>query len=126
MRGAPVVRWQIISPKPEAVSRFYGAVFGWTESRANALGYRELHTGSADGIQGGVWPAPPEAPTFVQLFVEVADIEATIAAVVTHGGSVIVPKSVLPDGDAMAVVRNPLGASVGLVTPAASSLPPGQ
>lgn len=122
--GAPVVRWQVISPRPDDVSRFYGAVFGWTESRANALGYRALHTGSADGIQGGVWPAPADAPTFVQLFVEVADIDATIAAVAAHGGSVIVPKSVLPDGEIMAVVRDPLGTSVGLVTPAASSPPP--
>lgn len=122
--GAPVMRWQIVSPRPDDVSRFYGAVFGWTESRANALGYRELQTGSAHGIHGGVWPAPPDAPTFVQLFVQVADIDATIAAVVAHGGSVIVPKSVLPEGDAMAVVRDPLGVSVGLVTAAASSPPP--
>lgn len=122
--GAPVVRWQIISPRPEDVSRFYGAVFGWTESRANALGYRELNTGSADGIHGGVWPAPPDAPTFVQLFVQVDDIDVTIRAVVANGGSVLVPKSVLPDGEVMAVVRDPLGTSVGLVTPAASSPPP--
>lgn len=121
--GAPVVRWQIISPRPDEVARFYGAVFGWTGSRANALGYREISTGSSGGIQGGIWPAPPDAPTFVQLFVQVDDIDRTTAAVVANGGSVLVPRSVLPDGDAMAVVRDPLGASVGLFTPAASSPP---
>ena len=113
--GAPVIRWQMLSPKPDEVARFYGRVFGWKESRENALGYRALDTGSADGIQGGVWPAPPDAPSFVQLFIEVADIDATISAVVANGGSVLVPKSTLPDGDTMAVMRDPLGMSVGLV-----------
>ncbi len=117
--GAPVVRWQMISPRPDEVVRFYSAVFGWQEDRANALGYRELRTGSAEGVSGGVWPAPPEAPTFVQLFVQVDDVEATIASVQAHGGTVVVPRSVLPDGQVMAVVRDPLGTTVGLVSPSA-------
>ena len=113
--AAPVIRWQIISPRPDEVARFYGVVFGWTERRDNALGYREIATGSSDGIQGGVWPAPPEAPTFVQLFIEVADVAATVATVTANGGEVIVPRSALPDGEVMAIVRDPLGTSVGLV-----------
>lgn len=112
---APVVRWQIISPRPDEVSQFYGAVFGWTERRDNTLGYREINTGSSEGIQGGVWPAPPEAPTFVQLFVEVPDVDAAITAVTANGGTVLVPKSALPDGEVMAVIRDPLGTSLGLV-----------
>jgi predicted enzyme related to lactoylglutathione lyase len=113
--AAPVVRWQMLSSRPDEVSRFYGAVFGWTEKRDNALGYREVSTGSSSGIQGGVWPAPPEAPSFVQLFLEVADIDATIAAVLANGGSVIVPKSALADGDTMAIVKDSVGMSVGLL-----------
>ncbi|MEZ5293670.1 MAG: VOC family protein [Vicinamibacterales bacterium] len=113
--AAPVVRWQIVSPHPDEVVRFYGAVFGWEERRDNALGYRALLAGS--GVPGGVWPAPAGAATFVQLFIEVDDIAAAIEATLAHGGSVVVPRSVLPDGDVMAVVRDPLGTSVGLVTP---------
>jgi predicted enzyme related to lactoylglutathione lyase len=113
--AAPVVRWQVLSPRPDEVSRFYCKVFGWTERRDNALGYREIDTGSAAGIRGGVWPAPPDAPSFVQLFVEVDDIEATTAAVVANGGSVVVPKSVLPDGDTMAIVKDSVGMSIGLI-----------
>lgn len=113
--GAPVIRWQVLSPKPDVVAQFYGRVFGWTESRDNALGYRAVDTGSSLGIQGGIWPAPPEAPSFVQLFVEVEDIDAAISSVIANGGSIVVPKSSLPDGDTMAVVRDPLGMSVGLV-----------
>ena len=115
LMGAPVVRWQMLSPKPDEVARFYSRVFGWTESRENALGYRALDTGSPNGMNGGVWPAPPEASSFVQLFIEVADIDAIVSDVIANGGSVLVPKSSLPDGDTMAVVRDPLGMSVGLV-----------
>lgn len=113
----PVVRWQLISSRPDDVTRFYGEVFGWTVSRANALGYRQF---AADGgCPGGVWPAPPEAPTFVQLIVQVADVDAAIAAAIARGGQVVVPRSVLPDGEVMAILRDPFGTTVGVMTPPA-------
>lgn len=113
--GSPVVRWQLVTPRPDEAGRFYGEVFGWRVDRDNALGAREVSTGSALGIGGGIWPAPPEAPSFVQLFVQVDDVEATLERVTSRGGAVLVPRSVLPDGDVMAVVRDPFGMSVGLV-----------
>lgn len=114
-KGAPVVRWQMITSNADEAARFYGAVFGWSERRENALAYREVNTGSAAGIQGGIWPAPAGTPAMIQLFVEVGDIDATIESVTQNGGSILVPKCALPDGDVMAVVRDPGGISVGLV-----------
>ncbi len=111
----PVVRWQMISPRPDDVAQFYGEVFGWTVSRANALGYRQFDGGGS--CPGGVWPAPPAAPTFVQLIVQVADVDAAVAAVVARGGQVVVPRSVLPDGEVMAILRDPFGTTVGVMTP---------
>jgi uncharacterized protein len=112
--GCPVVRWQIISPQPDEVASFYTKLFGWRLQQNNALGYRELSAGDAKGIDGGVWPAPPEAHTFVQLFVEVPDLDACIADAARLGAKVIVPKSDLPDGDSMAVLLDPTGMSVGI------------
>ena len=114
--GAPVVMWQILSSRPDDVSKFYETVFGWSSKRDNALGYRQVNTGSTKGIHGGVWPAPDGAPTFIQLFIEVGDMDATIDAIVKGGGSILVPKSALPEGDTMAVVKDPFGLSVGLVS----------
>lgn len=113
--GDPVVQWQIITSDPTRVAEFYRELFGWTVRADNALGYRELKSGNKRGIDGGVWPAPPEAPTFVQLFVEVEDVDASIAKALERGAQVLVPKSALPDGDVMAVLRDPLGLSFGLV-----------
>jgi len=107
-----VSRWQILSPEPDTTAEFYTRVFGWRVTRANALGFREVDTG---GMPGGIWPAPPGATCFVQLFVEVDDVDDAVTAAQARGASVIVPRSVLPDGDVMAVLRDPQGLSFGIV-----------
>ncbi len=112
--GQPVVRWQIVSANPDATVGFYRNLFGWTAKRDNALGYLDVSPGS-DGIGGGVWPAPPEAAPFVQLFVEVPDVEKYIALATQLGAKVLVPMSSLPDGDTMAVLLDPAGLSFGIV-----------
>jgi len=110
----PVVRWQILSPTPDKVAGFYQKLFDWKLSQANALGYRELTSGDKAGADGGVWPAPPGVNGFVQLFVEVPDVDAAITKALSLGGKVLVPKSVLPDGDTMAVLHDPTGISFGV------------
>ena len=107
----PVVRWQILSAEPDHSAAFYQKLFAWKVSQANALGYRELLSGSGAGIDGGVWPAPPGVRSFVQLFVEVPDLDACIVQATGLGAQVIIPKSVLPEGDAMAVLLDPTGLS---------------
>lgn len=110
----PVAHWQMISKDPEAVAKFYGALFGWSVSAANGLGYRMVDTGS--GLAGGIWPSPPGSPETVQLYVEVPDIDAALARLQELGGKILVPKQTLPDGDAMALALDPLGRSFGLMT----------
>jgi predicted enzyme related to lactoylglutathione lyase len=108
--GNPVVRWQIICADPDSTVSFYRQLFGWTDTRDNALGYRQVDTGS-NGIDGGVWPGPPQVQPFVQLFIEVPDVARHIERATRLGAQVIVPDSVLPDGDRMAVLRDPAGLS---------------
>jgi predicted enzyme related to lactoylglutathione lyase len=105
----------MITKDPETAATFYGELFGWRVDRNNALGYRAVDTCSEQGISGGIWPAPPEAPSFVQLFVEVADVAETIAKATARGASIVVPLQKLPDGDEMAVLRDPNGCTFGLM-----------
>lgn len=116
--GTPVTRWQIITKNPETLTDFYTKLFQWKVDANNALGYRTIDTASGSGIPGGVWPAPPEAPTFVQLFMEVADVAATVAETQKLGGSVLIPPQQLPDGETMAILRDPEGMSFGVYSPA--------
>jgi predicted enzyme related to lactoylglutathione lyase len=110
----PVMQWQIVANDAESVAAFYCDLFGWTLKSDNAFGYRELQSGEPRGADGGVWPAQFEGRNFVQLFIEVDDVDAAIAKAASLGASVIVPKSALPDGDVMAVLQDPAGMSFGL------------
>jgi len=112
--GAPVVQWQMVSSRPDEVAQFYSALLGWTVTSRNAMGYRQVETGGG-GIGGGIWPAPPEAQGFVQLFVDVPDVAASVAQALTLGAQIVVPATTLPDGDTMAVLRDPTGVTFGLV-----------
>jgi predicted enzyme related to lactoylglutathione lyase len=119
--GNRVVQWQIVARDADGEASFYLRLFGWTLDADNAFGYRQLHGG---GIDGGVWPAPPEAPSFVQLIIEVDDVDAHIEKASALGARVIVPKSVLPDGDVMAILADPAGITFGITALARRESPP--
>ena len=110
--SAPVLQCQMLSPEPEKLVAFYRELFGWTVSASNALGYREVTTG---GMPGGVWPAQPGSPPFVQLFVGVEDVAQAVERAVALGATVVVPVTALPDGDVMAILRDPTGLTFGLM-----------
>jgi uncharacterized protein len=113
--GSPVLQWQIVTKDPEGTARFMEELFDWKVQANNALGYRAVDTCSETGIGGGIWPAPPGTSAFVQLFIEVEDIAATVKRATARGAKVIVSPQVLPDGDEMAVLQGPDGLSFGLM-----------
>ena len=112
----PVVQFQILAKSPDETAAFYGQLFGWKIDANNALGYRRIETGSTQGIQGGIWPAPPHAPNFVQLFVAVPDVGAAVSQAVGLGAKVIIPATTLPEGEQMAVLLDPHGMAFALTT----------
>jgi predicted enzyme related to lactoylglutathione lyase len=112
--GSPVTQFQILSKTPDETARFYSALFGWTVNADNPLGYRQIDTGSPAGIQGGIWPAPPQAPNFVQLFITVEDIDAAVRHAEQLGAKSIIPVTTLPDGNRMAVMLDPQGMAFGV------------
>jgi predicted enzyme related to lactoylglutathione lyase len=107
--GNPVVQFQILAKAPEETGRFYSELFGWKVDAANPRGYRQINTGCDAGIQGGIWPAPPQAQAFVQLFIAVGDVAASVRKAEELGGKTIVPPTILPEGDEMAVMLDSQG-----------------
>lgn len=116
--GQPVMRWQILAKEPERVAEFYTKLFAWDVNTNNALNYRMIDTGSERGINGGIWPAPPQGHSMVNLYVEVDDVEGYLARATKLGGTVIIPRQCLPDDDEMAVILDVEGIPVGLFKPA--------
>jgi predicted enzyme related to lactoylglutathione lyase len=109
--GNPVMQFQIISRVPEETANFYAALFDWKVDANNPMGYRRVDTGSKTGIQGGIWPAPPQVSSFVQLFIAVEDVKASVGHAVALGANVLIPPTMLPEGEEMAVLHDPQGMS---------------
>jgi uncharacterized protein len=105
----PVFEFQIVSKDPDGTGRFYGQLFGWSVNSGNTIGYRRIDTGSKDGIQGGIWPAPPQVHNFVQLFVAVDNVPAVVSKAETIGAKVLIAPTTLPEGGEMAVMHDPQG-----------------
>ena len=107
----PVTQFQIISKSPDETAKFYSELFGWAINANNPMGYRQITTGSMQGIQGGIWPAPPQAENFVQLFIAVDDVKAYAKKAEGMGAKLLIPPTTLPEGDEMAVLHDPQGMS---------------
>jgi hypothetical protein len=107
----PVTQFQILSNRPDESAQFYVRLFGWTVTADNPLGCRQINTGSQMGIQGAIWPAPSKLTSFVQLFVEVDDVRMAVKKAQELGAKIIIPPTLLPEGDEMAVVLDPQGMS---------------
>jgi predicted enzyme related to lactoylglutathione lyase len=115
--GQPVMQFQIIARDPDRLGAFYTKLFDWKIRSDNALNYRTIDTGAKRGIGGGIWPAPPEGHSMVNLYVEVEDVAGFADKAQSMGGKVILPPQKLPDGDEMAVILDPEGIPVGLFKP---------
>jgi uncharacterized protein len=113
----PVREFQILARNPAAEGRFYAELFGWRIDEANALGYRRIDTGP-EGMKGGIWPAPPEGHSLVQLFVQVTDAQAVASRAQSLGARVIMPPQGLPEGETLAILLDPEGLPFGLLQPA--------
>jgi predicted enzyme related to lactoylglutathione lyase len=106
----PIMHWQILTKQPEKLEAFYSALFGWKIIEDNPLGYRQVKTMSAEGIDGGFWPiSPNEGHSMVQLFIRVEDVRSHVKKAQELGARVVVPPQTLPGGDEMAVAVDPDG-----------------
>ena len=74
----PVFQFQILSKFPDETAAFYTETFGWSVDSNNLMNYRRIDTRTPEGIHGDIWPAPPDAPSFVQLFVAAEDLSASV------------------------------------------------
>ena len=113
----PVLRWQVITKDPERHSTFYRDVFGWEISADNPLQYRQASSGDERGIDGGFWPAPGEAPCFIQFYIEVDDVEIYLKRSTEHGAVVVMGPQHLPEGEVMAILRDCEGLPFGVFSP---------
>lgn len=108
----------------EGAKAFYAALFDWGfEDQGVDFGhYHYIRRG--DGVVGGLMstvgmtcPEGGEVPNEWGVYLTVTDTEATLAAVESAGGKVIVPAMPVGESGTMAVAVDPAGAAIGMWQP---------
>ncbi|MBV9315796.1 MAG: VOC family protein [Pseudonocardia sp.] len=101
---------------PEVGKAFYSAVFDYTYAAVEGApdGYQTFSTGGeALGGIGGLWGAPEGTPGHWLPYFQVADVDASVTAVQSGGGTVVMPADTTPFGR-IAVAIDPFGVVFGL------------
>lgn len=117
---AGAIGWfEIGTSRPEETQAFYAALFGWTFTPGPIAGfdYRDITTGPAHPLQGGVLVTPPQVPGYAIFVVTVADVAATCQQVSEHGGTVDLGPTSTDDGLSFAYVSDPHGNRFGVFSP---------
>jgi predicted enzyme related to lactoylglutathione lyase len=123
--GYPVVHFEINTAAGPELARFYAEAFDWVTQR-DGDDYIQITTEGvcagtgAPGIDGGIGPSDP-GDDFVTFYVQVPDVEATLAQVIELGAEVDMAPT---EGGRVvfAIFRDPAGNRIGLVR--AAPLPP--
>lgn len=116
--GPGSIHWvELQSTAPGADVAWLSSVFGFS-SRVDEMAKGPYHVLEADGVpRGGVTASTVDASVFTA-WVQVADLDATLAKVGAHGGKTLTDTFADPAVGRMAVVSDPSGATFGLVQPA--------
>ncbi len=98
---------------------FYEAVFGWRFEAWGPPDFYLIHTGNAQkpGIQGllhkRMAPTGDGGPNCFECSISVTNVDAVAAAVVAHGGTIVMPKSPIPTVGEVMYFLDPDGNRVG-------------
>ena len=120
-----VVHFEIPADDVERAKDFYGAVFGW-QLDTQPIGegeYTSVITTAIDpqtyaptepgGINGGMMRRSADTPSPV-ITVGVEDIDRSLKEVEANGGTVVTPRTPIPDMGAFAYFKDPEGNVMGL------------
>src|SRR5262245_40610286 len=93
MKANSVLWFEVVGKDGKALRSFYRKLFAWEIQEADAASGFDYGTVSAvnGGVGGGIGTSPDGGPGFATFYVEVEDIEATLARTAKLGGKVVMP-----------------------------------
>lgn len=111
--GNPICHWELMVSDVAKARAFYGKVFDWRFDDAKYPGYTMVTTGSEPG--GGLMEKPASAPAAaLNTYFKVDDVQKTLRNVVESGGTVVVPKTEIPNMGWFAMFLDPDRIAVGV------------
>jgi predicted enzyme related to lactoylglutathione lyase len=118
--GQPVVHFEVVGKDAPKLWSYYSELFGWEFDSNNPMNYgivqREGNTNADDvGIGGGVGTGPEGYEGHVTFYVEVPDVEASLAKAESLGGSRMMGPANVMEGVEIGLFTDPEGHIVGVV-----------
>lgn len=111
--------YELMAPDVDAASRFYGSVAGWGTEQWPEGGTYTMWTNGGAPIGGivpiGVEERAGKVPRWLA-YVSVRDVDATAARAARLGATVVREPQDIPGGGRFAVLRDPQGASIGILS----------
>jgi predicted enzyme related to lactoylglutathione lyase len=124
--GQPVVHFEVIGKDGAALQSYYSELFGWSIDANNPMNYgivpREGNVNpDGIGIGGGVGQGPEGYGGHVTFYVEVPDVEASLAKAASLGGTRMMGPDEVMEGLVIGMFTDPEGHTIGVIqaTPAA-------
>jgi uncharacterized protein len=121
--GMPVVHFEVMGRDGEALKRYYGELFEWQIDSSNPMNYgivdREGNlNGDGIGIGGGIGQMPDgiDAPGALTFYVQVPDVEASLAKAERLGGTRLMGPAEVMDGLVLGMFADPEGHPVGVMS----------
>jgi len=109
----PVNWFEIIGTDGAKLREFYGGLFDWKFEMAPGMDYGMIH-GEDGGIGGAIGSGMGSGQSYVAVYVQVADINASLARAEQLGGKTIVPRTEISGQVIFALFLDPEGHLVGL------------
>jgi len=109
---APVVFFDIAAPGLPSQASFYHDIFDWKIKPDGTFSIPVASPLPGDLRVEAAGPGPVAERV---VYIGVADINATLAKIVAHGGSIIFPRQVIPGVVILALFKDPAGNRMGLV-----------
>jgi len=118
--GHPVVHFEIVGKDAEKLQSYYSELFGWDIDASNEMKYgivqREGNTNAEGvGIGGGVGPGPEGYDGHVTFYVEVPDVEASLAQAESLGGTRMMGPDEVMEGLVIGLFNDPEGHTIGVM-----------
>lgn len=116
--GRPVVHFEVTGTDGKKLQSFFSDIFEWEIDADNDFKYGVVppYKGrEGAGIRGGIAQGPDGYPGHVTFYVEVADVEATMAKAESLGGTRMMgPDEVMP-GLTIGLFTSPEGHVIGVM-----------
>jgi predicted enzyme related to lactoylglutathione lyase len=108
----PVTHFEIHGRDGKQAQEFYASLFGWSVDANNPMNYGIVSAPEGEGIGGGI--AQAMGGPMVTVYVEVADLDATLKKAESLGGKTTLPPSDVEGGPKLAQFADPDGNVIGL------------